>query len=185
MNKKKIKTFQPQTSPIVFLKVSFDRIHQDLNLCLRGYSLKGVITRRTKNRFFFIFTTNCMILVYFYNNPMQTLFCDFRKKGPRSEWTIYKHVSDNSKKSLSVGNSGILSVIVVCVLAPAYISLCRGLEYSTKHRNITVVDPNGDGFSIFETIFLRHLNLVTNLHQTFTEWVSSQYTHFDISTCQM
>ena len=31
-------------------------------------------------------------------------FCNFQKKGPRSKWTIYKHVLDNSKKCLTVGN---------------------------------------------------------------------------------
>ena len=37
------------------------------------------------------------------------------KKCPRPKWTIYKHVSDNSKKCLSFGNTGILSfVTVVC-----------------------------------------------------------------------
>ena len=93
-----------------------------------------------------------------------TFFCDFRKKGPRPKWTIYKHVSDNSKKCLSVGNSEILSVVcrpssavvvvVVCVLAPAYTSLCRELKYSPKVGYIIVVDPLWTGFLIFETVFL-------------------------------
>ena len=65
----------------------------------------------------------------FIINLCRQFFCDFRMKGHRSKWTIYKHVSDNSRKCLSVGNSGILSiVVVVCVLAPAYTSLCRGLK---------------------------------------------------------
>ena len=38
------------------------------------------------------------------------------KKCPTPKWTLYKHVSDNSKKCLSVGNFGILSV-VVCLLS--------------------------------------------------------------------
>ena len=65
---------------------------------------------------------------------------------------IYKHVSDNSKKCLSVGNSGILSVIVVvvCVLAPAYTSLCRGLEYLLKVRYIILVDPLRSKRRIFD-----------------------------------
>ena len=78
---------------------------------------------------------------------------------------LYKHVSYKSKKCLSVGNArissvgnfGILSVVVVvvvCVLAPAYTSLCRGLKYSPKVRYIILVDPNGVGFLIFETVFL-------------------------------
>ena len=89
-----------------------------------------------------------LILVYFYNKPMWTIFCNFRKKDPRTKWTIYKHVLDNYKKCLSVGNSGILSVVVVvvCVLAPAYTSLCRGLKYSPKVMYIILVDPKVAGF---------------------------------------
>ena len=34
------------------LKVSLDRVHLDLNLCLWGYPPKGVRTRRTKKMFF-------------------------------------------------------------------------------------------------------------------------------------
>ena len=56
------------------------------------------------------------------------------RKCPRPKWTIYKHVSDKSKKYMSVGNSGILSVVVVCVLNPAYTSLCKDLEYLPKVR---------------------------------------------------
>ena len=65
----------------------------------------------------------------FIVNLCRKFLCDFLKKGPNPKWTIYKHVSDKSKKCLSVGNSGILSVVVVmsvvCVLASAYTSLCR------------------------------------------------------------
>ena len=35
----------------------------------------------------------------------------FPKKGPRLKWIIYKHVSEKFKKCLSVGNSGILTVV--------------------------------------------------------------------------
>ena len=48
---------------------------------------------------------------YFYN---------FRKKGPRYKWTIYKYILDNSKKCLSVGKVGILSVVVVRSLYRVY-----------------------------------------------------------------
>ena len=41
-----------------------------------------------------------------------------------------------------------------CVLAPAYTSLCRGLEYLLKVRYIIVVDLNGARFLIFEAVFL-------------------------------
>ena len=100
--------------------------------------------------------------------------------------------------------SGILPVgVVVCVLAPAYTSLCRGLEYWQKVRYIIVVDPNGAAFLIVGTIFLGRTATLpyvwktisqkwapfaigsTSLHQTFTEYVSNQYTHFDILICQM
>ena len=105
----------------------------------------------------------------------------------------------------SVGNSGILSV--VCVLAPAYTSLYRGLEYSSKVRYIIVVDLLWDGFLIFETVFLgRSATLPyiwkilsqkwaefafsstldsTYLNQTFTECISNQYTHFGIKISQV
>ena len=41
---------------------------------------------------------------------------DYKLKGPRPKWTVYKHISDKFKKCLSVGNSGILLVVwsVVC-----------------------------------------------------------------------
>ena len=40
-------------------------------------------------------------------------FCNFRKKGSRPKWTIYKHESEKNKKCLRVGNFGILSVVLV------------------------------------------------------------------------
>ena len=110
-------------------------------------------------------------------------FCNFRKKGRRPKWTIYKHVSDKSKKWLSVDNSGILSVVVIC-LAPAHTSLCRGLKYPLKAKYTIVVDSNRAGFLIFETFFgntaLYHKNWAafafdsTYWYQTFTERVRSQ-----------
>ena len=66
---------------------------------------------------------------------------EFPKKGPIPKRIIYKHVSDKSKKCLSVRKSEILSV-----LAPAYTSLCRGLENLLKVRYIILVDPNVVGF---------------------------------------
>ena len=74
----------------------------------------------------------------------------------RPKWTIYKHVADEFTKYLSVGKSGILSVVVVivCVLASAYSSVCRGFEYLLKVRYIVLVDPLWDGFLISETVFL-------------------------------
>ena len=52
-----------------------------------------------------------------------------------------------------VGNSDCRRLSSVCVLAPAYTSLCRGLEYLLKVRYIILVDPLKNGFSIFDTIF--------------------------------
>ena len=79
----------------------------------------------------------------------------FPKERFRPKWTIYKHVSGNSKKCLSVGNSGILTVVVgVWILAPTYTSLCRGLTYSQKVRYIIVVYPLRARFLIFETVLL-------------------------------
>ena len=42
----------------------------------------------------------------------------------------------------------------VCVLAPCYPSLCRGLQYLLKLRYIILVDPLWDGSLIFETVSL-------------------------------
>ena len=40
----------------------------------------------------------------------------------------------------------------VYVFAPAYTSLCRGMEYSLKERFIILVDLLQDGFLILETV---------------------------------
>ena len=71
----------------------------------------------------------------------------------------YKHDLDKPKKCLSVGYSGVLSVVVViiCVLAPAYISSYRCLEYLLEVRYIILIDPNRDGFMICETTFVSRL----------------------------
>ena len=45
-----------------------------------------------------------------FNVP--TIFATSRKKGHRPKLTIFKHVSDNINKCLSVGNFGILPVVV-------------------------------------------------------------------------
>ena len=55
---------------------------------------------------------------------------------------------------MSVGNSDCRRLSSVCVLAPAYTSLCRGLEYLLKVRYIILVVLNGAGFLIFNTIFV-------------------------------
>ena len=91
-----------------------------------------------------------IIFIYFYSKPIcSQSFCNFRKTDPSPKWSIYKNVWDISKKCLCFGNSGIL--FVVCVLAPAYTSLCRDLEYHIiKAWYIIPVDPLRDGFLIFE-----------------------------------
>ena len=128
---------------------------------------------------------------------MYTLFM-ISEKGPRSNCTIYEHVSDNSKKFLSIGNSGILSV-VVCFLAPAYISL----KYLRKVIYVIVVDQNGAGFLSFETVSLgrsttlpyvrkihhkieRHLRFVAHILTKRSQNVCLINIYiFNVSTCQM
>ena len=46
---------------------------------------------------------------------------------------------ENFIQFLSVGNSGILSI--VCVIATAYTSLCSGLEYLLKEQYTILIDP--------------------------------------------
>ena len=61
----------------------------------------------------------------------EVIFAISRRKGPRPKWTIHKHESDKIKKCLSVGNFGILSV-VICSASTAYINLCKGLANLLK-----------------------------------------------------
>ena len=74
-------------------------------------------------------------------------FCNFQKKGPRLKWTICKHVSDKSKKCLSVGNFGILSV-EVCNAFTTYFSLCSGLKY------LDVTEIYGRPFDLIEFLWV-------------------------------
>ena len=96
--------------------------------------------------------TNFGLLFYY--------FCEFQKKGPRSKWTVYKHKSDKNKKCLSVGNSGILSVVrclllsVVCSVSTVYTNIYRALKYLLKVRYIILIYPSLTGFLIFETFCL-------------------------------
>ena len=65
-----------------------------------------------------------VVLGYFSSNHMFLLFLQLpAKKRPRPKWTIYKHVSDNSKECLSDGNFGILSV--VCRRPSSSLSVAR------------------------------------------------------------
>ena len=63
------------------------------------------------------------------------------------------------RQSLSLSSSYVVGV-VICVLAPAYTSFCRGLEYSPKVRYIILVNPNEAGFLIFDTIVLDRMATV-------------------------
>ena len=75
---------------------------------------------------------------------MSPLFLRLPEKGLIPKWTIYKHVSNNSKKCLSVGNFGILSVVY-----------CLRPEIFTKSTIYIIQDyPNMTGFLIFETLCL-------------------------------
>ena len=104
-------------SSLIFnLIVLFDSAYQD--------SLRSLFLRvthkgsRALEELWFIFIINlCTYEVNF--------LCDFRRKCPRPKQIIYNHVSDNSKKWLSVGNSVILCV--TCGQPPAYPSLCRNI----------------------------------------------------------
>ena len=112
----------------------------------------------------FIVYSQCMFYVTFQVTLCSHYFCNFRKKGPRPKLTIYKHVSDNSKKCKSVGNFGILSVICrlsVCRASTAYNSLCRGLKYLLKVSYIILNYPNVTRFLIFETLCLGRAKTLT------------------------
>ena len=58
------------TSLIFDLKVSLDRVHQDINLCLWGYPTEGIRTRRTKK-------DTDVWCRYVLSNTNAVLFCDF------------------------------------------------------------------------------------------------------------
>ena len=85
-------------------------------------------------------------MVYLYRQ----FFCHFRKKvldqnGPyiSTIQTILRNVCLTVILEFSLPSS-------VCVFAPAYTSLCRGLQYLVKVRYIILVD--GTRFLIFEAI---------------------------------
>ena len=63
-------------------------------------------------------------LLVHINFVVPTIFATSGKKT-RPKWAIYKYVLDNSKKCLSVGNFGILSVVCLSVARlqpiPAYV----------------------------------------------------------------
>ena len=83
-------------------------------------------------------------------------FCNFWKKVLDQNGPYINTFQTNLRNDcLSVIPELYLSsVVVICVLAPAYTSVCRGLKYSPKARYIIVVDPLWDRYLIFETVFL-------------------------------
>ena len=74
------------------------------------------------------------------NNPMFPLFLPYPEKGPKPKWTIYKHVSEHSKKCLSVILELCL-LFVVCSASAAYTRLCKGLKYLQKVKYIVLNYP--------------------------------------------
>ena len=60
-------------------------------------------------------------------NLCRQFYAIFEKKDPRPIWTKYKHVLDNAKKCLSVGYSGILSVVII-------VCCCRLCPRSSLHQ---------------------------------------------------
>ena len=99
------------------------------------FSLKlHLVFLLSANKLFGSFEFLALFWSIFIINLCRRYPCDFRKKGPRPKWTKYKHVSDKSKKYLSVGNSGALSAVGVCVFAPTHTRLCKGLNHSPNDR---------------------------------------------------
>ena len=127
----------------------------------------------------------------FQVNLWSHCFHDFQKKDPRPKWVIiHKHESDKNKKCLSLGNFGVLSVIVVCSAPIALTSLGRGLKYLLKVPYIILDYPNVSEFLIFQTLCLgssktlsyvwKDYKIKINGICVFTEFMSNRYVHFDI-----
>ena len=93
-------------------------------------------------------------------------------------------------------------VCLTCGQLSAYPRFCRGLKYLLKVSYIILFVSYVTVFLISNTFLLRDGNTAlclkntsqkwaafafgsTYLHQTFTKSVSNQYTHYDISICQM
>ena len=131
-------------------------------------------------------------VLVFNSKSILLIFCEFRKRvldqnGP------YRCVKKIGNYCLAIVLGFCQSIVVCLWLVSAYSSLCRGLEYLLKIRHI-LVHPNVAIFD-FRGFFVQVDNTAlrlektqkygfsnTYLHQTFTECVSNQCTHFDIST---
>ena len=107
---------------------------------------------------------------------------------------MYKHISDKSKECLSVGNSGIPSVCRrrLCprfslhqliyrseIFTKSYVYYRRIFDFLGRSATLPyvwkIIWQKRAAFAFGSTYF----------HQTFAEFMSNQYTLFDISTWQM
>ena len=91
----------------------------------------------------------------FIVNLCKHFLCDCRKKVLDQNGPYINMFQTNLRNDcLSVILEFCLLSSSVCVLAPAYTSLCRELEYLPKVRYIILFDPNGAEILIFQTVFL-------------------------------
>ena len=118
---RKCKSFQYNIVPITEI-IIIDFFHKYDN------ELKKV-QRPNIQKFILTYQNICTSILLNVTSVMLTANTLNQCQSPRPKWTFYKHVSDNSNKCLSVGNFGILFVVVVCSTSTAYTSLCRGLKH--------------------------------------------------------
>ena len=104
------------TKPILDLKMSLDRTHQDLKVCLisRGYVIRykaqqdqkycrqGPHKGKILNLIKYVKQTKVRQFWVTFQVTLFPLFLQLLEKGPKPKLIIYKHVSDNSRKCLSV-----------------------------------------------------------------------------------
>ena len=160
---------------------------------LRGFleTLKGSVLQ---------FDFYLSILVYFYSKPMQTLFLAIFKKCLRPKWAIYKHISNKSKKCLSVILEFCLSSViyhlqtassipqlmqrhVIFIKSQVYYSsytrMCVQSIHTFWYINMPDVTASYETFFDFITVFgYFHTLLTTKL--SLMVWMD-QYRHTDIS----
>ena len=135
---------------------TFDSIHRT------DIILTNIFNFFLLNLFFSFFSIIFLLIFGLSFNLCSLYFSDFLKKCPRPN----KHVSDNSKKYLSV-------------------SLFRGLKYLLKIGYIIPIYFNVIGFLITNTVSRwKHcpiyLKIISQKWTAFL-FVSNQYTHFDMS----
>ena len=116
-------------------------------------SIEKVLNLVTKTKFYLKITKFVTI------NLFRQFYYDFRKKILDQNGPYISTFQTNLKNAcLSVIlefclSSSLLSS-VVCVLAPAYTSLCIGLKYLPKVMYIILFDPLWASFFIFESVFV-------------------------------